>query len=87
MRLALRGFGGVLPWVHRALVEERGWLTREEFVELLALGQLLPGPNVINLAVMAGDRWFGWRGSVAAVAGMALAARSQSTVEVLRGED
>lgn len=68
--LALQGFGGVLPWVHRTLVERRGWLTRDEFVDLLGLAQLLPGPNVINLAVMAGDRWFGWRGSLAAVAGM-----------------
>ena len=70
MRLALQGFGGVLPWAHRTLVEERGWLTREDFVELLTLAQTLPGPNVINVAVMVGDRWFGWRGSVVAVAGL-----------------
>lgn len=71
--LALRGFGGVLPWAHRVLVEERHWLTREDFVELLALSQLLPGPNVVNLSVMVGDRWFGWRGAVVALAGMMLA--------------
>ena len=57
--LALRGFGGVLPWAQRVLVEERRWLTREEFVETLAVGQVLPGPNICNLAVMVGDRWFG----------------------------
>lgn len=68
--LALRGFGGVLPWAQRVLVEERRWLTRDEFLEVLAFGQLLPGPNICNLSIMLGDRWFGWRGSVAALAGM-----------------
>jgi len=69
-RLALHGFGGVLPWAQRVLVEERKWLDRDDFVELLAFGQLMPGPNVCNLALMAGDRWFGWRGALAALAGM-----------------
>lgn len=69
-RLALHGFGGVLPWAQRVLVDERRWLSREDFVELLAFGQLMPGPNVCNLALMAGDRWFGWRGAVVALAGM-----------------
>jgi len=68
--LALRGFGGVLPWAQRVLVEERGWLTREQFTEYLAFGQLLPGPNICNMAIMVGDRWFGWRGSLAALGGM-----------------
>jgi chromate transporter len=68
--LALRGFGGVLPWAQRALVEEQRWLTREQFLETLAFGQLFPGPNVCNVAIMVGDRWFGWRGSVVALAGM-----------------
>jgi chromate transporter len=68
--LALRGFGGVLPWAQRVLVEERRWLTREQFVEALAFAQVLPGPNVCNLALMVGDRWFGWRGAVAALGGL-----------------
>lgn len=68
--LALRGFGGVLPWAQRALVEERGWLSREQFVEILAFAQLLPGPNVCNLSLMIGDRFFGWRGALVALAGM-----------------
>ncbi|RPH41281.1 MAG: chromate transporter [Burkholderiales bacterium] len=68
--LALRGFGGVLPWAQRVLVDDRRWLTREEFVEMLAFGQLLPGPNVCNVALMVGDRWFGWRGALAALGGM-----------------
>jgi chromate transporter len=71
-RLALHGFGGVLPWAQREIVEQRGWLSREEFAEMLAFGQLLPGPNVINLAIMLGDRYFGWRGALAGLAGMLL---------------
>jgi chromate transporter len=71
-KLALQGFGGVLPWAQRVLVDERRWLTREEFVEMLAFAQLMPGPNVCNLALMVGDRWFGWRGAVVALAGMLL---------------
>ena len=66
-RLALHGFGGVLPWAQRALVEERRWLTREEFVEMLAFAQLAPGPNICNLAIMFGDRHFGWRGALVAL--------------------
>jgi chromate transporter len=69
-RMALQGFGGVLPIAQRELVEVEGWLTREQFVDLLALSQVLPGPNVINLALMLGDRHFGARGAAAAVAGM-----------------
>ena len=69
-RLALHGFGGVLPWAHRVLVDERRWLSREEFVEMLAFAQLAPGPNVCNLALMFGDRHFGWRGALVALAGM-----------------
>ena len=69
-RLALQGFGGVLPVAQRELVERQRWLTRTEFVELLAVAQVLPGPNVVNLSLMFGDRHFGWRGALAALAGM-----------------
>ena len=68
--LALQGFGGVLAVVQRELVEKKRWMTREEFVEDWAVAQILPGPNVINLALMIGDRCFGIRGAMAAVAGM-----------------
>jgi chromate transporter len=64
-KLALMGFGGVLPWAQLVLVEQRRWLSRAEFVEMLALAQLLPGPNIVY-----GDRQFGWRGSVAAMLGL-----------------
>jgi len=69
-RLALQGFGGVLAVAQRELVERKGWLSREEFVEMLALSQVLPGPNVVNLGLMLGDRFFGLKGAFAAVAGM-----------------
>ncbi|MGA0572870.1 chromate transporter [Variovorax sp. VNK109] len=68
--LALQGFGGVLAVVQRELVEKKRWLTREEFVEEWAVAQILPGPNVVNLALMLGDRYFGLRGGLVAVAGI-----------------
>jgi chromate transporter len=68
--LALQGFGGVLAVAQRVLCEQRRWLTKEEFAEILAVGQVLPGPNVCNVALMVGDRFFGWRGASAALAGM-----------------
>jgi len=68
--LTLQGFGGVLAVVQRELVEKKQWLTREEFMEDWAVAQILPGPNVVNLTMMIGDRYFGWRGALAAVAGM-----------------
>jgi chromate transporter len=68
--LALQGFGGVLAVVQRELVERRRWMTLEQFVEDWAVAQILPGPNVINLSLMLGDRYFGLRGAVAAVGGM-----------------
>jgi chromate transporter len=69
-RLAMQGFGGVLPVAQRELVDRLGWLSRERFLELLSLSQVLPGPNVINLALIYGDRCFGWRGALAACTGM-----------------
>ena len=72
-RLALQGFGGVLPIAQRELVERERWLTREQFLELLAVAQVLPGPNVVNLSLMFGDRAFGWRGGLAALGGMIVA--------------
>ena len=70
--LSLQGFGGVLAIAQRDLVERRRWLTREQFVELLSIGQVLPGPNIVNMALMLGDRFFGVAGAIAALAGMLL---------------
>lgn len=69
-RLALQGFGGVIAVAQRELVERLGWMTRESFVEALAAAQVLPGPNVINLSLMIGDKFFGLRGAFVALAGM-----------------
>jgi chromate transporter len=68
--LALQGFGGVLAVVQRELVEKKKWMTREEFVEEWAVAQIMPGPNVVNLALMIGSRYFGFRGAMVALAGM-----------------
>jgi chromate transporter len=68
--MATMGFGGVLPWAQRALVERKNWLSREEFVELLAFAQLMPGPNICNVALILGDRYFGVRGALVGLVGM-----------------
>lgn len=68
--LALQGFGGVLAVAQRVLCENKRWLSEAEFVEMLALAQVMPGPNVCNLAIMVGDRFFGTRGAFVALAGM-----------------
>lgn len=69
-RLSMQGFGGVLPVAQRELVERHRWLSQADFLELLAISQLLPGPNVVNLLIIVGDRFFGWRGAVAATTGL-----------------
>ena len=71
--LALQGFGGVLAVVQRELVEKKRWMTREEFVEDWAVAQIMPGPNVVNLSLMIGSRYFGFKGAMAALAGMLVA--------------
>jgi chromate transporter len=68
--LALQGFGGVLAVVQRELVEKKRWMTREQFVEDWAVAQVMPGPNVVNLSLMIGGRYFGLPGALAGVAGM-----------------
>jgi chromate transporter len=68
--LALQGFGGVLPVVQREMVERKRWLTQEEFLEDWAVAQIMPGPNVVNLAMMIGARSFGVGGAMAALAGL-----------------
>ncbi len=68
--LALQGFGGVLAVVQREMVDKRRWLTTEQYLENWAVAQVLPGPNVVNLCLMMGDRYFGVRGGLVALAGM-----------------
>jgi chromate transporter len=68
--LALQGFGGVLAIVQHELVERKRWLTKEEFIEEWAVAQIMPGPNVVNLSLIIGGRYFGLPGALAALAGM-----------------
>lgn len=68
--LALQGFGGVLAIAQRGLVERKRWMSNEEFVEEWSVAQIMPGPNIVNLALMFGGRHFGLRGAIAAVAGL-----------------
>ena len=68
--LALQGFGGVVAVAQLELMDRRRWLTREEFAEEWAVAQLMPGPNVVNLAIMLGGRYFGLPGALTALAGM-----------------
>jgi chromate transporter len=70
LSIGIIGFGGVLPWARRMMVEQRGWLTPAEFTDLLGLCQFLPGPNIVNLAVALGSRFRGLPGAVAAVTGL-----------------
>ena len=70
--IAIIGFGGVLPWARRMLVEQRRWLTADEFTEILSLGQFLPGGNVVNMSVVIGQRFRGVLGSIAAASGLLL---------------
>jgi chromate transporter len=69
-KAGLCGFGGVAPWAYRILVEERRWLDEKSYAELLGLGQILPGPNVVNLSIMVGRRAAGPIGALAAFAGL-----------------
>jgi chromate transporter len=72
LKVGLSGFGGVLPFARRMLVERRRWLTEQEFVEVLSLAQFLPGPNIVNLSVIVGRRFQGPKGAVAAALGLML---------------
>jgi len=69
-KTGLSGFGGVMPHARRMLVEDRRWLDDRQFMELLSLGQTLPGPNILNMAVVIGARFHGWLGSVLAALGL-----------------
>jgi chromate transporter len=68
--VGLSGFGGVLPWARRMLVEQRRWLTDEEFVNIVSLCQFLPGPNIVNVSICVGARFAGLRGALSALAGL-----------------
>jgi len=66
----LSGFGGVLPFARRIIVERKRWLSDAEFADLFSLCQFLPGPNIVNLAAAFGARHRGVSGALAAMAGL-----------------
>ena len=70
--MAIQGFGGVLPFAYRHLVERTQWLNAAEFGQLLSIAQLLPGPTICNLSVMVGQRYAGVAGGFSALAGLLL---------------
>ncbi len=68
--LAVQSVGGAAPIAQRELVERKRWLTSQEFLDDWTVAQIMPGPNVVNLSLILGDRHFGLRGAAAALAGM-----------------
>jgi chromate transporter len=64
------GFGGVLPWARRMIVEQRKWLTQAEFTEMLGLCQFLPGGNIMNVTIALGSRFRGIPGAAACFVGL-----------------
>ncbi|MCP3387599.1 chromate transporter [Bradyrhizobium sp. CCGB12] len=71
-RMSLAGFGGVLVFARRAIVEQHRWMTADEFNETFALCHFLPGPNIVNLSMVFGARLRGIAGGIAAFAGLLL---------------
>jgi chromate transporter len=69
-KMSLAGFGGVLPFARRAIVEDHRWMTADEFNETFALCHFLPGPNIVNLSFVFGSRFRGLKGGLAAFAGL-----------------
>ena len=69
-KMSLAGFGGVLVFARRAIVEQHRWMTADQFNETFALCHFLPGPNIVNLSVVFGSRFRGIAGGFAAFAGL-----------------
>jgi len=73
MKLGLMGFGGVLPLAHRLIVEDQKWLNTEQFTNLLGICQILPGGNIVNMAVAIGYDFQGIKGAISSIFGLMLA--------------
>jgi chromate transporter len=69
-KMSLAGFGGVLVWARRGIVDQHRWMTADEFNETFALCHFLPGPNIVNLSVVFGARFRGIPGGIAAFTGL-----------------
>jgi chromate transporter len=69
-KVTVTGFGGVLAWARREFVQVRHWMTPDEFNDLFALCQFLPGPNIVTFAAVYGWRLHGTAGAAAALSGL-----------------
>jgi chromate transporter len=69
-KMSLAGFGGVLVWARRGIVDQHKWMTADEFNETFALCHFLPGPNIVNLTFVFGSRFRGLPGAIAAFSGL-----------------
>src|ERR1700744_4007708 len=69
-KMSLAGFGGVLVWARRGIVDQHKWMTAEEFNETFALCHFLPGPNIVNFTMVFGSRIRGIAGGIAAFTGL-----------------
>jgi chromate transporter len=69
-KMSLAGFGGVLVWARRGIVDQHKWMTADEFNETFALCHFLPGPNIVNLTFVFGSRLRGLAGGIAAFTGL-----------------
>ena len=89
-KISVSGFGMILPWARRLIVDEKKWMTAEEFNETYSLAQFLPGPNVVNLSVVFGSRIRGAAGAAVALAGLlgppALIATTLSALYAVYGD-
>jgi chromate transporter len=70
--ISMQAFGGALAFIERTVVQQKRWLTPQEFLGLFAISQVLPGPTGASFCVLLGDRYFGLRGAAAALAGFML---------------
>jgi len=74
LKVSLYGVGGgtSLVWARRIAVEQRHWLSEEDFADIVSLCQFMPGPNIVGIATCIGTRLHGAIGAVVAVAGFLL---------------
>src|SRR6202795_95907 len=79
-KMSLAGFGGVLVWARRGIVEQHKWMTADEFNETFALCHFLPGPNIVNLSMVFGSRFRGLAGGIAAFSGLLLPPMALMTI-------
>jgi chromate transporter len=72
LSLGLLGFGGIAPWAHHIIVERRNWLSESQYAEFIGIGQVLPGSNTVNAAILIGQRFHGALGAAIAVTALLL---------------